>query len=170
MKAFFLSLMMLLLPTLSLAHKVSVYAFREGETVKGECYFADGSPCKKVKVELYDEKGVKVGEGLTDEKGLFSIKTQEKGKLKVLALAGPEHRAQYEIEASQEKEAKANQGPFQINDNKALEERLQALENELRDLRKAMDHLTFRDIIGGIGYIFGVWGIINLFLRRKHAS
>ena len=166
MKTFLLLHLTILLPLLSEAHKVSIYALREGKTIKGECYFADGSPCKKAKIELYDQRGEKLDETLTDEKGFFLFKTQEKGRLKVIALAGPGHRAQYELEALEESE---EEHPQEIT-NKALEERLQGLENEIKDLRKRIDRLTFRDIIGGIGYIFGLWGIINLLLRRKNAS
>ncbi len=165
MKTFLLLVLTVLFPVLSEAHKVNVYAFREGETIKGECYFADGSPCKRAKIELYDRKGRKLDEALTDEKGLFSFRTQEEGRLKIIASAGPGHRAQYELETLE----KIEEHPQTIT-NKALEERLQGLENEIRDLRKRMDRLTFRDIIGGIGYIFGLWGVINLLLRRKNAS
>ncbi len=38
------------------------------------------------------------------------------------------------------------------------------------DLRKQMDKISIRDIIGGIGYIFGVWAIIMLLKRKKNAS
>jgi len=168
MKGLLLAFLLGLLPALSEAHKVNLFAVREGDTVKGECYFADGSPCKKAKVEIYNEKDEKVGESLTDERGLFYFKTEETGKLKLVALAGPSHMAQYEVEAFQE--AERDQIPPHEISNKAIEEKLQRLENEIRDLRKKMDRLTFRDILGGIGYIFGLWGIINLLLRRKNAS
>lgn len=41
---------------------------------------------------------------------------------------------------------------------------------EIMDLRKQMDRVTLKDVIGGIGYILGVWAIIMLLKRKKNAS
>jgi nickel transport protein len=48
--------------------------------------------------------------------------------------------------------------------------RLQGLENEIMDIRKEMEKVGYRDIIGGIGYIIGVWGLIMLIKWKKDAS
>ncbi|WP_353683912.1 hypothetical protein V4D30_08505 [Thermodesulfovibrio sp. 3907-1M] len=51
-----------------------------------------------------------------------------------------------------------------------MDAKLQGLRSELMDLRKQMDKISIRDIIGGIGYIVGVWGIIMFIKRKKNAS
>lgn len=86
------------------AHKVSVYAYREGDSVLGECYFARGFPCKNSKVEVYDSRGRKIMETSTDEKGKFSFKTKETGQLRIVIQAGQGHRAEYKLEAAQQPE------------------------------------------------------------------
>lgn len=172
------------------AHKVSTYAYREGDKVFGECYFVDGSPCKNSKVEVYDSKGRKITETMTDEKGRFSFKTSETGELKIVIPAGEGHRAEYRLEAVEKpekkevkkqepvKEAQRPQFP-QTSINKeelkqiideAMDAKLQGLRGEMMDLRKQMDRVSLRDVIGGIGYILGVWGIIMFLKRKKNAS
>ncbi|WP_353683913.1 hypothetical protein V4D30_08510 [Thermodesulfovibrio sp. 3907-1M] len=88
------------------AHKVSAYAYRDGDKVVGECYFVDGSPCKNSKVEVYDSRGKKITETTTDEKGRFSFKTSEAGQLKIVIPAGEGHRTEYTLEAAEKPEKK----------------------------------------------------------------
>ncbi len=180
----------------SFAHKVSTYAYREGDKVFGECYFVDGSPCKNSKVEVYNEKGQKILETSTDEKGKYSFATNEKGALKIVIPASEGHRAEYKlvdsgswIADSEKKEKSQTKADSKVRSvsagasekvltqdeikqivDEALDVRLQGLRTEIMDLRKQMDKVSLRDIIGGIGYIFGIWGIITLIKRRKNAS
>ncbi|GAB5047430.1 hypothetical protein [Thermodesulfovibrio sp. TK110] len=174
----------------SYAHKVSAYAYREGDKIIGECYFVDGSPCKNSKVEVYDSRGKKITETTTDEKGRFNFKTSETGELKIVIPAGEGHRAEYTLEAvkkPEKKEVKKQetvketqkhelpQGSINREEIKqiideAMDAKLQGLRSELMDLRKQMDKISIRDIIGGIGYILGVWGIIMFIKRKKNAS
>lgn len=169
------------------AHKVSAYAYREGDKVIGECYFVDGSPCKNSVVEVYDSKGKKILQSTTDEKGRFSFKTSETGQLKIVIPAGEGHRAEYTLEVAKSgkqevkkqeavKQVQKQQTPLinkeelkQIIDE-AMDAKFQGIRNEIIDLRKKMDKINIRDVIGGIGYIFGIWGLIMLIKRRKNAS
>ncbi len=49
--------------------------------------------------------------------------------------------------------------------NEALDEKLSPI---LREIKKSQeDDISFSEIIGGIGYIFGIFGIIAYFLSRK---
>jgi len=179
---FFIQILAIFISATANAHKVSAYAYREGDKVIGECYFVDGSPCKNSVVEIYDSKGKKILQTTTDEKGKFNFKTQETGELKIVIPAGEGHRAEYRIEAVErlaKKEIKKQikkQTP-QINRDEikqiideAMDAKLQGIRNEILDLRKQMDKINIRDIIGGVGYIFGVWGLIMLIKRRKNAS
>lgn len=172
------------------AHKVSAYAYREGDKVFGECYFVDGSPCKNSRVEVYDSKGNKITEVTTDEKGKFKFTTSNTGQLKIVIPAGEGHRAEYMLEAAEKVEKKdikksepekqpekkeisktsLNKEELKQIIDEAIDAKLQGLRTELMDLRKQMDKISIRDIIGGIGYIFGVWAIIMLLKRKKNAS
>lgn len=173
------------------AHKVSTYAYREGDKVSGECYFVDGSPCKNSKVEVYDLRGQKITETITDEKGRYSFTTKEKGELRIVIPAGEGHRAEYKLEGIAEKiEKKAaketasaktvnkstqpqvtvNRDEIKQIVDEVMDIKLQGLRAEIMDLRKQMDKVGIRDIIGGIGYIFGIWAVIMLIKRKKNAS
>lgn len=172
----------------AVAHKVNAYAYREKDNVVGECYFVDGSPCKNSKVEIYDGKGNKIAETITDERGRFAFKTEAKGELRLVILAGEGHRAEYRVEALEkpEKRERAKNEPaqeskkaFQTSINReelreivdeAIDTKLQGLKMEMMDIRKQLERIALRDVIGGIGYIFGVWGIIMLIKRKKNAS
>ncbi len=169
-----------------LAHKVSTYAYREGDKIKGECYFVDGSPCKKSKVEVYNSRGEKVIETYTDDKGLYLFETPEKGELKIVIMAGESHRAEYKISAlkdrekdKEKKELSKNSENTKVTFNKdelrlivseAVEKEMAGLREEISLLHKKMDKISLRDIIGGLGYIIGVWAIIMLIKKRKNAS
>lgn len=175
------------------AHKVNVYAYREGDRVIGECYFVDGLPCKGSKVEVYDLKGIKIIETLTDERGKFSFTTSESVTIRIVVFAGEGHRAEYILEAFEGKsieskskgkesdrtqkriETKVSQVPINREEIKqiiedVMEVKIQGLRSEIMDLHKKMDRVNFREIIGGIGYIFGIWGLIMLLKRRKNES
>ena len=184
---FFTLIFLFVYNTIAEAHKVSAYAYREGDKVIGECYFVDGSPCKNSVVEVYDSKGKKILQTTTDEKGKFNFKTQETGELKIVIPAGEGHRAEYTLEAakSEKKEVKKQDAVKQVQKqqtplvnkeelkqiiDESMDAKLQGIRNEIMDLRKKMDKINIRDIIGGIGYIFGVWGLIMLIKRRKNAS
>lgn len=173
------------------AHKVSTYAYREGDKVFGECYFVDGSPCKNSKVEVYDLRGQKITETITDEKGRYSFTTKEKGELRIVIPAGDGHRAEYKLEGIAEKiekkaaketasaktvnkstqpQATVNRDEIKQIVDEVMDIKLQGLRAEIMDLRKQMDKVGIRDIIGGIGYIFGIWAVIMLIKRKKNAS
>ncbi|MEN2994452.1 MAG: hypothetical protein ABDH19_03765 [Thermodesulfovibrio sp.] len=160
------------------AHKVNAYAYREGDKVFGECYFVDGSPCKKSKVEVYDLQGKKILETFTDEKGKFSFITEQKKAIKVVVSAGQGHKAVYKVEGAKEEVEKATKKKQTQIDREELKKiidetmdtKLQGLKNEIMDLRKEMEKVKLREIIGGIGYIIGIWGIIMLIKRKKNAS
>lgn len=190
---FFLTVIQLIifLSNSAYAHKVSTYAYREGDKVSGECYFVDGSPCRNSKVEVYDLRGQKITETITDEKGRYSFTTKEKGELRIVIPAGEGHRAEYKLEGIAEKIEKkvAKETASAKTDNKStqpqatvnrdeikriidevMDVKLQGLRAEIMDLRKQMDKVSLRDIIGGIGYIFGIWAVIMLIKRKKNAS
>jgi nickel transport protein len=193
-KIFFLiSLIIFFLEGSVEAHKVSVYAYRVGDKVFGESYFMDGSPCKKSIIEVFNPKGEKLWEGTTDEKGKFNFNTSERKALRIVLLAGEGHRAEYFLEALeresdkkrtmsersevQEKQKKSEFSEASIKRDElrkiiddVMEAKFQGIKAEIMDLHKKMDKVALRDIIGGVGYIFGIWGLIMFLRRKKNAS
>jgi len=175
----------------TLAHKVNVFGYREANCIIGEAYFSDGSPCKKCLVEIYDKQGKKIAQTTTDERGKFKVLVNEKGSVKIKLIAGEGHLAEYEIEDLKEV-AEKNQISFQKEISKkvvksknsqiqasiskdelknivreVVAKETEGIKSMLMDLKKDMNKTKIHEIISGIGYIFGIWGIIALLKTRK---
>ncbi len=55
------------------AHKVSIYAWIEGDTVYAESYFSKARKVNRGLIQVFDTAGTKLVEGRTNENGGFSF-------------------------------------------------------------------------------------------------
>ena len=171
------------------AHKVNIFAYVEGEKIYTESYFNDGKKCIDSKIEVFDNQGNKLLEGLTDKEGEFSFEVpSEDGDLKIVLTASMGHRAEYSISANEIRGStglikEENEEPVSIVfpetsslDLKeiqsiiedTLDEKLKPIMREMIEIKKSQeDKISPTEIIGGIGYIVGIFGIIAYFLSRK---
>jgi nickel transport protein len=171
------------------AHKVNVFAYIEGDKVYSESYFNDGKKCVDSKIEVFDNQGNKLLEGLTDKEGEFSFEVpSEDGDLKIVLTASMGHRAEYLIRADElgdikglieekiEEPVSAVSPEISSLDLKeiqsliedTLDEKLEPIIREMREIKKSQeDRISPTEIIGGIGYIIGIFGVIAYFLSRK---
>ncbi|MBA7547275.1 hypothetical protein ES705_39684 [subsurface metagenome] len=186
------------------AHKVNVFAYVEGEKIYTESYFNDGKKCIDSKIEVFDNQGNKLLEGLTDKEGKFSFEVpSENGDFKIVLAASMGHRAEYTIRTdelrdtigsveesiekpifsekrdesslaemiSEEKEAISPEiSSLDLNEiqsliEDALDEKLKPIMIEIKKSQE--DKISPTEIIGGIGYIIGIFGVIAYFLSRK---
>lgn len=181
----FLALLLLIPASVVFAHKVNIFAYQEADTVYTESYFSDGTKVKDGIVEVYDRQGTKLLEGKTDENGEFNFKPPQKDDLKIVLLTSLGHKNSYtlsvdelpDIIASEKpqgpelKKFKAKEvAPVDLEQIKriidtSLDEKLKPI---MRELAKAQQKgVSFTQVIGGIGYIFGLMGIILYFLSKK---
>ena len=176
----------------AIAHKVTIFAWVEGDTVHTQSKFSGGRKAKQATVEVYDAEGNKLLEGKTDENGEFSFKLPKKAELKVVLLAGAGHRGEWSIpleeieggevnpdsrfqsQASQTEKEPSHQelpsiSPADIQEavEKALDKKLKPILNQLTESRQKETETEVTDIIGGIGYILGLVGIGAYFNYRK---
>lgn len=200
----FLFLIIIVINIPIFAHKVNIFTYVEGNKVYTESYFNDGKKCVSSKIEIFDNQGNKLLEGLTDKEGNFSFEIpQKEGDLKIVLTASMGHRAECIIRAD---ELRNTTGLVQENleepisskettesvlvymtgeENKVvspeissqnlkevqllieniLDEKLTPIMKEIKKSQK--DKISPTEIIGGIGYIFGIFGIIAYFLSRK---
>lgn len=171
------------------AHKVNIFAYVEGEKIYTESYFNDGKKCIDSKIEVFDNRGNKLLEGLTDKEGEFSFEVpSENGNLKIVLTASMGHRAEYSISADEIRGSvglikEENEEPVSIVfpetssvDLKeiqsiiedTLDEKLKPIMREIIEIKKSQeDRISPTEIIGGIGYIIGIFGIAAYFLSRK---
>jgi nickel transport protein len=186
------------------AHKVNVFACVEGEKIYTESYFNDGKKCIDSKIEVFDNQGNKLLEGLTDKEGKFSFEvSSENGDLKIVLTASMGHRAEYTIRTDElrdtmgsieesiekpifsEKRNESSLAEMISEEKEAISPEISSLDlNEIRSLiedaldeklkpimieikKSQEDKISPTEIIGGIGYIIGIFGIIAYFLSRK---
>ena len=79
------------------AHKATVFAWVEGDTVYTESKFSGGRKAKNAPIEVLDGQGNKLLEGKTDENGEFSFKAPRKIEMKIVLLAGMGHKGEWTI-------------------------------------------------------------------------
>jgi len=171
------------------AHKVNIFAYVEREKIYTESYFNDGKKCVDSKIEVFDNQENKLLEGITDEEGEFSFEIPPgDGDLKLVLTASMGHRAEYIIQADElgnikglieekiEEPVSAVSPEVSSFDLKeiqsliedALDEKLKPVMREMREIKKSQeDRISPTEIIGGIGYIIGIFGIVAYFLSRK---
>jgi nickel transport protein len=185
----FIFLIIMMINISVFAHKVNIFAYVEGDKVYTESYFNDGKKCIDSKIEVFDNQGNKLLEGLTDEEGMFYFEIPSEdvidGDLKAVLTASMGHRAEYIIRADELRdvaeliEEKLEEpvtglspevSSFDLKEIQSLiEDALdKKLEPIMREIKKSQeDRISFTEIIGGIGYIIGIFGIIAYFLSRK---
>ena len=180
----------------TLAHRVVLFAYVQGDKVFTESYFSDGKRCQNSRIEVYDSFGNKLLEGKTDKNGEFPFKPPKRAELRIVLTAGMGHRDEYIIPVgelltednvgkfdSRKDEKMVSQGekegekgtpasqlsPFEMEQFRAVVE--EALEEKLKPIMRLLakrqtEGVSFFQVMGGIGFIFGIMGII-LYLRSR---
>ncbi len=180
------------------AHKVTIFAWVEGDTVHTQSKFSGGKRAHNSTVVVYDMDGNQLLEGQTDANGGFSFKVPKKTGLKVVLKASMGHLAEWTIPAEEitgVADASASVAPEVSTDTDASQaasltdqqqppptavglsrEEVQSLIDESLDrkLKPVLNMLAdtvdsgprLSEVIGGIGYIFGLVGVALYFSSR----
>jgi len=181
MKNLFIMLLISLFSAPAFAHKLSVFAYQEGDKVHVEGYFSDGTPSRNAKVTVTDADGNRLYEGKTDDKGTneFTLKVDKKVTIKVNAGMG--HFGMFNLNPDGGSSAPAKSmtasvgaprasasgasGAINLSQIKlAVEQANEPLAREVDEL-KNKTHMS--DIIGGFGFIFGILGLFTYLKYRK---
>jgi len=185
----FIFLIIIMINISAFAHKVNIFAYVEREKIYTESYFNDGKKCVDSKIEVFDNQENKLLEGLTNEEGEFSFEIPPgDGDLKLVLTASMGHRAEYIIRADELGDIKGlieenieepvsavspesssvDLKEIQSIIEETLDEKLKPIMSEVREIKKSQeDRISPTEIIGGIGYIIGIFGIVAYFLSRK---
>lgn len=83
------------------AHRVTVFAWVEGDIVHTQSKFGGGKKAKNAVIEVYDNSGRKLLDGRTDENGVFDFKAPEKTGMTIVLVAGMGHRGEWTISAGE---------------------------------------------------------------------
>ena len=175
------------------AHKVNIFAYVENDTVFTESYFNDGKKCIHSTVTVLDTQGAKLLEGKTDEDGLFSFQIPQRTDLRIVLVASMGHRAEYVLKKSElsgsaydtapnasdcapsrTMDQSQGQGDTVHVDLVQLKSLIEAsLDKKLAPIKKIIaknqrDHgPSLTEVLGGIGYIFGIMGLVIFFKHKK---
>ena len=171
------------------AHKVNVFAWVEGDMVFVEGYYPGGKKAQNSLVEVYNSTGAKLLEGRTNQKGEFSFKIPAREDLRIVLTAGMGHKNDFTITAgdlggsepssgepvpkTREKVSPPSSttvdiGPLEVMIDEALDRKLEPVIKLIRNTRK--EGPGFTEIIGGIGYILGLFGLVMYFKDRKKGT
>ena len=173
MKNYFLFMFLLLVSTSSFAHKLNVFAFVEGDMVNVEGYFSDGIPARNAKVTVTDKEGNLLYEGRANEKGQHQFKSPGKQDLTIKINAGMGHVATYQLGANETgKPMKSTASTASTSSSAsdvqaAVAEAIKPLAREIDEL-KQKTHTS--DLVGGIGYILGIFGLYAFLKFRKESQ
>lgn len=175
----------------ALAHKVTLFAWVEGDVIHTQSKFFGGKPVQNAAIEVYDHSGVKLLGGTTTEKGDFSFQIPSKEGFSIVVQAGSGHRGEWtmtkaDLQGSVAAEPAADSrksedigprylptgGADQVDCAEIQKIVEESLEKKIAPLRKMMvdsrqNQPTVKDILGGIGYIVGIVGIAAYIRARR---
>ncbi|MEE4357811.1 MAG: hypothetical protein V2I97_15195 [Desulfococcaceae bacterium] len=193
-----------LLHSNALAHKVTVFAWVEGDRVFGESKFSGGRKARGADIIVWDLEGNELLRTKTDDNGEFSFPIPRKSGMRIELLAGMGHKGEWTIPAKELAEEVASSGiggnktaknpqtdaslspsgevksetvAFPLPNTAELEFLIEksvekSLDKKMKPLMKMMADLeqkgpALSEIFGGIGYIFGLMGVVLYFKSRQ---
>ena len=180
-------------PPAVFAHKVTIFAWVEGDTVYTESKLSGGKRVVDGAIKVYDAKENILVEGRTNDQGEFSFKVPGDAPLVVELNAGMGHMAKWTLQPGDfgEKssvdehpgdntEKQMEQVPtvapapsvsaeeLKVLIENVMDEKLKPIKRMLIESRE--DDPSLSEIIGGIGYIIGLMGMAAYFRYRKEAK
>jgi nickel transport protein len=183
------SLVFVTAPEIARAHKVSIFAWVESDTVYTLSKFSGGKKVKKGRIVVYDPEGKKLLDGLTDDQGEFAFKIPQETALRVELVAGAGHKGYWLVpleeivgtpapnsdgiaekaptgkSAEKDRITGSDDARLQAAIETALDKKLKPVMRLLAESKQSGPSLT--EILGGIGYIIGLVGIAAYFKSRQ---
>jgi nickel transport protein len=177
------------------AHKVTVFAWAEGNRVFTQSKFSGGKMVKAGKVEVFDSSGNLLLEGRTDRNGEFDFEAPAITDLKIVLTAGMGHQNSWLLSAAElgEGEPDTVAAPATQSEpadlaipresvpaaavpvltareieaivSRQLEQKIQPLTRMVAASQEKGP--TMSDIVGGLGYIIGLVGLGAYVRYRK---
>ena len=176
----------LALASTAFGHKVYLFAWIEGDTVYTESYLSGKKKVRGGLVKVFDPAGRKLLEGKTDEKGKFSFKIPRNTDLRIVLEATMGHKAEFLLKADdvsgiEKSQATTSDRKSEVPSSSVVKVDIEqvkllmeeTLDSRLRPILRTLATIQeergpgLTEIIGGIGYIFGVMGLILYLKGRK---
>ncbi|MGL1861286.1 MAG: hypothetical protein OCC46_02050 [Pseudodesulfovibrio sp.] len=178
----------LCLSAVSSAHKVNLFAYVDGNSVVTDSGYSRSKRVHDGTIEVYDAStGQMLLSGPTDDNGKFDFEIPKEARanrmnLRLLLKAGTGHQAEWTVKYDEYGAAKGPfaaakadhghsavadpQGTTDVTEVETIVRReLEPVKRMLADLSQSGPGVT--EIIGGIGYILGLFGIVAYMKSRK---
>jgi nickel transport protein len=150
------------------AHSLNLFVREEAGAVKGSAYFTGGVPAKSIEVQVFAGGDQPVATVTTGDDGNFTYAAAAGRALRFVASTPDGHRAEAKLEGA------GGVAPSAPANLVAAPENTTNLEREIGAVQTALDRLEhklwLRDVIGGIGYIFGLAGFWALWKARSKGA
>ncbi len=186
-----LTVLITLLPSLAQAHNVIGGVYAIGDVIEGEAGFSNGDMAKEgTPVKVLNAEGILLAEIQTDSEGFFTFKASQKidyhfaidmsaGHVLKMVLSADElpdnlSTSANTSESSDSKSLRnlAADSNSSVTDSVQLQQMIeQAVARQVKPLRQELaaykEKAGLQDILGGIGYIFGLCGLGIWWQQRK---
>ncbi len=189
-----------IMPTFATAHKINVFAYESGNTIYCEANFSGGRAAKNTTIQVTDEDSHQLMlTGTTNELGKFDFPIQEEMRnnntnLIIIAESGDGHKNTWQLPAedylySVKNEQITTPAPppphetttltkntNQSIDQQAIEKMIEkVIQRELAPVKRSLAQQVStgpnaKDVFSGLGYIFGLAGLIVLIRSKKKGT
>ena len=164
MKLFCVALLFVL--PIAHGHNIRIFAAYEGTVLKGRAY-SGRTGIANVKIQLLNPDETERSTVTTDADGNFSKEMSEQVPLKLQLKLADGHTATYELNWDRAEESAHPHSHAQRDAHR----RTGDSDRELARLREQLIALEsrsrLRDVLGGIGFVFGLAGILMMIKSRK---
>jgi nickel transport protein len=193
MKSHLFLLIILLWSQLAIAHSLHTFAYFSTDHVYTETYFTDGKAVKNAPVEVYESTSkTLLLTGTTDDNGVFTFKTPDVESLKIVVRASMGHLSEIVLEKREDEDEKNMRNDKESIEKKKnndflpsntklfltqneidkiielqLDKKLAPIHALLRQIVRQHTKPSLSEIIGGIGYIIGIFGVAAYIYSRK---
>ena len=178
---------LLILSLPAAAHNVVGGVYAIGTEIEGEAGFSNGDTAKPgLKVEVLDGNGTLLGTTMTEEEGFFRFQAQRRIEHHFRIEMGSGHLLEVSLPADELPESLPGGDAVTVTvaptlklesgvDQQALQAAIEkAVARQIAPLRKELnaykEKAGLQDILGGIGYIFGLCGLVIMLRNRKQGK
>lgn len=153
-------LLFLLCAAPAFGHGLTLTVVPEGAALRGEARYSDGTPAAGERVSFHHppDNPQESGHALTGADGRFRFAGQAATPYRVVVEAMEGHRGEVLVSTA---DATGDADPRLAA---ALRRELAPLREDIARLER---HIRLHDILGGVGYLFGLAGIASLILNRR---
>jgi len=152
-------------PQVALAHRLNVFAFEEGGQVHVETYFSRGAKARGATVSVYGSDGARLLSLTADPSGACTFAPPGPGRLTLVAETSDGHRAEFVLE--RDGSAGRAEGAAKNDSPAAVHREIRQLRAEIRKLRKERTEVSARDVVAGLGLVFGLTALVAHLVGRR---